>query len=184
MPSSLHVHQLSLDIPHTNNPRIFRIFDISIYTDVLPIKCGTLQITSPGFNIPVNITVDPEFNLILTACNLGIQTENCSDTSAVLPDGIYIIRYSVSPNTNVFVEYYHLRVTQFVNRYNQLLCNLEVAACEPTAEVRAQLNELRLIKSFIDVAKIKVEDCHETGEGMDLLLYAQKRLMKLDGAVC
>lgn len=184
MPSSLHLHQLSLDIPHTNNPRIFRIFDTSVYSDLLHIKCGTLQITPPGFNIPTNITVDPGFNLILTACQLGIQTQDCGTTSAILPDGIYIVRYSVSPNDNVYVEYYHLRVTQFINRYHQLMCNLEVAACEPSVETKSKLAELRLIKSFIDAAKIKVEDCHDTTEGMDLLLYAQKRLMKLDGAIC
>lgn len=182
--SSLHQHQLSLDIPHTNNPRIFRIFDTSVYTDRIVTKCGTLQITPPGFNIPVNIDVIPQFNLVLTACQLGIQTANCTNTSEVLPDGIYIIRYSVSPNDNVYVEYYHLRVTQFINRYNQMLANLEIAACEPEADVKEKLNKLMLIKGFIDAAKVKVEEIHELKEGMDLLMYAQKMLMKLDGMKC
>jgi hypothetical protein len=182
--SSFHQHQLSLDIPHTNNPRVFRIFDTSIYSDKIPVKCGLLQITSPGFNYPMNIDVLPNFNLVLNACTLGIQSKGCGDTSEVLPDGIYKIRYSDSPNDKVFVEYNHLRVTQFINRYNQKLCALEMAACEPEADIKEQLKELRLIKSFIDTAKIKVEDCHENSVGMDLLLYAQKRLMKLDGIKC
>ena len=180
------LHQLSLDIPHTNNPRVFRIFDTSVYTDLskLPVKCGTLQITVPGFNIPVNIDVDPEFNLVLTACDLGLQTIGCDEYSNILPDGIYIIRYSISPNDKVFVEYNHLRVTQFINRYNQKLGDLEIAACEPSVDIKHQLEELSLIRSLIDAAIVKVEDIHESNEGMQILMYAQTRLMKLDNRRC
>jgi hypothetical protein len=178
------VHQLSLEIPTTANPRIFRIDDTSIYTDGLPIICPVLQITPPGFSVPTNITVTTPFNLVLNACTLGIQSSDCGNNSYVLPDGIYIIRYSVSPNDKVFVEYHHMRVTQFVNRYNQMLCNLELNGCEPNADIKAQLNELRLIKSFIDAAKAKVEDCHDDAKGMELLEYARRKLMKLDSNFC
>lgn len=182
--SSFHQHQLSLDIPHTNNPRVFRIFDTSIYSDKIPVKCGLLQITPPGFNYPININVTPEFNLILNACSLGLQSKNCGDTSELLPDGIYKIRYSDSPNDKVFVEYEHLRITQFNNKYNEHLCSLELAACEPEADVKEQLKELDLIESFVKAAKVKVEDCHDSSDGMDLFKYAQKRLAKLDGDNC
>jgi hypothetical protein len=182
--SAFHIHQLSLDIPCTNNPRVFRIFDTSLYDPDIPVKCPLLQITSPGFNQPVNIEVLPNFNLVLNACTLGVQVHDCGQTSQVLSDGIYVIRYSVSPNDKVFVEYTHLRTTQFVNKYNQMLCKLEISACEPSAEIKEKLKELRLIKSFIDAAKVKVEECHENELGMELLLYAQKRLMKLDNVKC
>ena len=181
---SAYAHQLFLDIPHTSNPRVFRVFDSSIYSDVVPITCALLEITPPGFNQPTSINVLPNFNLVLNACSLGIQTQGCGDSSEIIPDGIYILKYSVSPNDKVYVEYNHLRVTQFINRYNQKLCELEMNACEPSADIKAQLNELRLIKSFIDAAKVKVEDCHQNTEGMELLLYAQKRLMKMDGVKC
>jgi hypothetical protein len=184
MPALSMVHQLSLDIPTTANPRIFRIDDTSIYTVDLPIICPVLQITPPGFSTPTNITVTPPFNLVLNACTLGIQGSDCGSSSNILPDGIYIIRYSVSPNDKVFVEYHHMRVTQFINRYNQMLCNLELNGCEPDADIKAQLNELRMIKSFIDAAKAKVEDCHDDAKGMELLEYARRKLMKLDSNFC
>jgi len=178
-------HQLFLDIPHSNNPRILRISDNSVYTDLLDVKCGYLSITPPGFNTPIVIeTSTPNFNLVLTACSLGMQSHNCQEHLNVLPDGIYTIRYSVSPTDKVYVEYDHLRVTQFINRYNQKLADLEMSACEPDADVKEQLNELRLIKSFIDAAKVKVEDAHQNEDGMNLLIYAQKRLMKLDKTDC
>ena len=181
---SSYAHQLFLDIPHTNNPRIFRIFDTSIYTPYLPVSCGLLQITPPGFNTPKNIDVLPNFNLILTACSLGLQSSDCGEISNELPDGIYFVKYSVSPNDKVYVEYAHLRVTQFVNAYNQKLANLELSGCDPSVDIKAQLNELRLIKSFIDAAKVRVEYSHDYEEGMELLRYAQKRLMKMNCYKC
>jgi len=178
-------HQLFLDIPHSNNPRILRISDNSVYTDLLDVKCGYLSITPPGFNTPIVIeTTSPNFNLVITACTLGMQSSGCEEHLNVLPDGIYTIRYAVSPTDKVYVEYDHLRVTQFINRYNQKLADLEMAACEPSPDIKAQLSELRLIKSFIDAAKVKVEECHQNEDGMNLLIYAQKRLMKLDQMSC
>jgi hypothetical protein len=172
-------HQLSLEVPDTNNCSVFRIFDTSIYDEHVPVTCLRLEITSPGFNQPVVIegdTITEGFNLVLNGCTLGIQTSNCGNTSERLPDGIYTIRYSVSPNDKVFVEYHYLRACMILNKYFNQLCKLEMAACEPTADVKDQLEELRLIKSFIDAAKAKVEQCDDLQEGMELFMYAQKRL--------
>lgn len=181
MPSK---HQLSLEVPETNNCSVFRVLDTSLYTSELDVTCGTLQITSPGFNEPVSIEVLPSFNLILNACTLGIQTSGCGTDSSILPDGIYVIKYSVSPNDKVYVEYQYLRVCQTLNKYFNELCKLELAACEPQADVKEQLDELRLIRSFVDAAKVKVEICESPYEGMELLTYAQKRLQKFSNKYC
>lgn len=171
-------HQLSLELPDTNNIKVLRLFDTSLYAEDLAVDCGTLRITSPGFNLPVAIEILKGFNIVLNACSLGLQRTNCQEASQPLPDGIYVINYSVSPNTSVFVEYNHLRTTQTTNKYFNLLCDLEMSACEPDADVKEKLEELRLIKSFIDAAKAKVEYAHEPQAGMELLIYAQKRLNK------
>ena len=59
-----------------------------------------------------------------------------------------------------------------------------MAACEPQADVKAKLEELRLIKSFIDAAKAKVEYCQDLQKGNDLLTYAKKRLDKYSSGHC
>lgn len=181
-------HQLALDIPETNNVSIFRVVDASTYEKSLEAKCATLQITSPGFTSPAEIDVTtyastkmPSFNLVLNACTLGFSAGDCKPVAPALPDGIYKLKYSLSPNDKVYVEYYHLRTTQTYNVYNQQLCKLELATCEPSVEVRARLNELRLIKSYIEAAKIKAEDCHDPNLAMELLLYAKKRMDKYIG---
>jgi hypothetical protein len=174
-------HQLSLEVPDTNNCSVFRVIDTSIYSENVPVTCSKLEITSPGFNEPVTIEVIKGFNLILNGCTLGIQSGGCGQVSENLPDGIYTIRYSVSPNDKVYVEYHYLRVCMITNKYFHELCKLELAACEPEADIKEQLAELRLIKSYIDAAKAKVEQCNDLHEGMDLLMYAQSRLQKLGG---
>jgi hypothetical protein len=171
-------HQLSLEVPDTNNCQVFRILDTSIYDEHVPVTCSRLEITSPGYNQPVTIDVIQGFNLILNGCTLGIQTSGCGSVSERLPDGIYTIRYSVSPNDKVYVEYHYLKTCLITNKYFNELCKLELAACEPEADVKEDLNELRLIKSYIDAAKAKVEQCDDLQQGMDLLIYAQSRLQK------
>ena len=76
-----------------------------------------------------------------------------------LPDGVYVIKYSVAPNEYVYVEYNHLRITNALIKYNELLCELDVAACNPLQEVQDKLQELRLIRMLLDAAKAKVEFC-------------------------
>ncbi len=171
-------HQLSLEVPDTNNCSVFRVLDTSIYDPHVPVTCNKLEITSPGFNESVAIDVISGFNLILNGCTLGIQSAGCGTISERLPDGIYTIRYSVSPNDKVFVQYHYLRVCMITNKYFNELCKVELAACEPEPDVKDQLNELRLIKSYIDAAKAKVEQCNDLQEGMELLMYAQSRLQK------
>ena len=177
-------HQLSVEVPDTNNCSVFRIIDTSLYAQGLEVDCAKLEITSPGFNLPVVIDIpNPAtnpFSYILNGCTLGIQSSGCGSISERLPDGIYTIRYSVSPNEKTYVEYYYLRACMTLNKYYNQLCKVELAACEPTADVKEELDELRLIKSFIDAAKAKIEECGSPQQGMELFLYAQKRLQKLE----
>jgi hypothetical protein len=177
-------HDLNLEVNDTNNVYVFRVSDISTYAPGFDVKCPTLEITSPGFNTPASIEVLPHFNLVLNACTLGIQNTGCGQSTYRLPDGIYEIRYSIAPSDKLYTCYSHLRVTQTLNVYNNLLCQLEIAACEPDEDVRESLDELRLIKSYIDAAKVKVELCNEPEKGMELLYYAQKKLNKLTDKSC
>jgi hypothetical protein len=177
-------HQLSLEVLDVKNVNIFKITDTSVYTDKIPVDCETLHITVPGFTKPVQIDTTQGFDLVLTACDLYIQKSGCGENLQSLPDGVYLIRYSVSPNDKVFVEYSYLRITSILNDWNNYLCQLELGTCDPTADVKESLKELRLIKSFIDAAKAKVEYCHDSKAGMDLYNYAKRRLDKFPETCC
>lgn len=185
-------HSLSLDIPQTLNPYILRIDDTSKYAIDLPVDCPTLLVTAPGFNYSSeNFPIVEEleggekrpFRAILTGKNLGLQKPT-DNSLCRLPDGIYAIRYSVSPNEQVYVEYNHLRVTNLMNRYNQVLCSINLTDSEPTAEKEKKLKELWWIDIYIKAAISKVEICHEASKGMDLYRYAEKKLAKFTCRKC
>jgi hypothetical protein len=178
-------HKLSLDIPDILNDCIIRVVDTSAYDPDLPVTCATLNITVPGFSTSTEITtLSQAFSVNLTACDLGIQTEDCGETFSSLPDGIYVVKWSVAPNNYVYVEYNHLRITQTLLRYQKVLCSLDIAGCEPTAKTKEKLRELQYIKTLLYAAKAQVELCHHPDKGMQIFTYAIKLLSKFNCSTC
>jgi hypothetical protein len=177
-------HILSLEVPTVFNTCILSILDTSVYSTLIPVTCPTLNVTVPGFNYSTQLTIVPGANTILTACDLQLQTQNCATSLNDLPDGIYVIKYSVSPNDLVFVTYNHLRISKALNIYNNILCKLDLAACEPPANIKRKLEVLKMAKMYLDAAKAKVEFCHEPNHGMSLYNYALKIMRKIECKSC
>lgn len=173
-------HLLSLNIPPVSNDGILVIEDTSIYDTLLGIDCPTLQVQYPGASSPVLIDVQPGFKAILNACSLGmLAAGQCSDNCPCIPDGIYDIRYSVSPHDKVFVEYSILRITRALNIWNGLLCRLELQCCVPDSEMEYMLKELYIIRMYLYSAVASVENCHEPQDGINLLRFANELMTKL-----
>lgn len=180
-------HVLSLEAPDTLNSCILRIQDTSVYEQMIPIKCLLLEVTLPGFTVPVQFSesdILPGFSLNLTACALGIQTSGCGTNFNDLPDGIYILKYSVSPNDIVYVEYNHLRITKALKRIQSILCDLELSTCAPPEKTKDKMLQLQEARMYLDAAKAKVEFCLNPKEGMELYSYAVKLLGKIDCKTC
>lgn len=178
-------HTLSIEAPDTLNKCVLRIVDLSVYADNMPVTCPKLEITVPGFNFPVLIEgVQSGFMYNLTACDLELQTAGCGTTYSNLPDGIYVIKYSVAPNDYVYAEYNHLRITNALNKLSDKLCELDLARCQPDEKTTKKLNELGEIRMFLLAAKVKVEVCHTPEEGMDVYKYAMKLLDKMSCKTC
>jgi hypothetical protein len=180
-------HVLSLEAPDTLNTCILRIVDTSVYNDQIPVSCPLLQVTLPGFNTPVNFdqsVIDPGFILNLTACDLQIQTSQCGTVFTDLPDGIYILKYSVSPNDLVYVEYNHLRITKALIKIQSIYCDLDLGTCDPPEKIKAKLEQLRLAESYLKAAKAMVEYCLQPQKGMELYRYAVKLLDKITCKTC
>jgi hypothetical protein len=183
-------HILSLEVPAVTNCEILSVKDTSQYTTLLPVDCPELIITSPGFNSASMIKLDSftpgtgsSFDVNLSACQLGLQTTDCGTTRISLPDGIYIIKYSVSPNDKVYVEYNHLRITNIINKYYTSLCDISLDTCEPNSQKKALIDEMQYIKTLIDGAVSKVEFCNSPNLGMEMYNYALKRLNKISCSV-
>jgi len=186
-------HVLSLEVPQVMNECILKILDTSVYqtaNPTIPIICPTLNITVPGFGYSNQIEGTTMTNFVntghitLTACDLQLQNTNCGTQYYNIPDGIYIIKYSVSPNDTVYVEYNHLRISHALNKYYNILCDVDAAACDPPFKIKQKLEELRLIFMYLQAAKSKVEFCLEPQKGMSLYNYALKLLNKLECKNC
>lgn len=172
-------HILSLEIPTVSNCNLLCIKDTSQYSSELAVDCEELLITLPGFTVPVLLKVTKSFDMCLTACALAIQNTNCGTLQQEIPDGIYIVKYSVSPNKKVYVEYNHLRITRLMAKYYEVLCNLDVQSCQPESYKQDLLNEMSNIKIMIDAAVANVEYCQSPTQGMQLYNYAKDRLNKI-----
>lgn len=172
---------LSLELPTVTNSCILRVIDTSLYDPLVPISCFTLQITSPGFWEPSNITtLIPNFTGNFTACDLGLQSSNCDNYHNDLQDGVYIIKLSTSPNDTVYVEYNHLRITKALNKYQALLCCIQkTISCDPAPEVKKLIMEAQFIRTLLDAAKAQVEYCHTPSNGVGTLIYANSLINKL-----
>lgn len=180
-------HNLRLEIPTVTNDCILRIIDVSTYSSLNDVACPILSVTLPGFVLPVQFSEDfisTGFTVNLTACDLEVQTEECGTTFNALPDGIYVIKYSVSPNEYVFVEYNHLRMAKILARYDAILCDLDAGACAPSSELEAKLKELHMIKMYLEIARATVEVCHNPQRGMEMFSYAKKLLDKFSCTTC
>lgn len=173
-------HHLALDIPDTLNETVLKVWDSSIYSDNLGTECPKLEVTLPGFQLPSVITnLKPGFSANLNACELGIQVYNCFVQFNPLPDGVYVLRLSYSPNDKLYVEYNHLRITCALNKINKILCCLDQKDCEPIEPTKSQVHELQHLWMQLKGAKANVEYCHKPKKGMAMYNYVMGRLDKL-----
>jgi hypothetical protein len=177
--------QLALDIIPTMNPSVMRIADASNYT-VVPTN-PILTILGPGYTTPgvVNPTSIP-FLLNLSVYKAGLMpTPNPPPlVFPEFPDGVYVVKYSINPNTQVFVEYNHLRVVQFMNQYQKALCKIDNAGCMPSAELEEDLKKLRLIDNMVKAAVAQVEICGKRQAGLLMFQYASKLLDRFTCKSC
>lgn len=173
-------NKLALDIPDTLNDCVLKVWDSSIYSSGVPTECPKLEITAPGFQLPAIVSdIQPGFNLNLTACQIGMQIHNCGVQFNPLPDGVYIIRLSYSPNDQLYVEYNHLRITCALNKINKIMCCLDLSNCQPIQPVEAQLRELQQLWMQLKGAKSNVEYCHHPKKGLAMYDYVVGQLDKL-----
>lgn len=200
-------HQLSLNIVDGCNPNNFTIIDTSNYGNI-PINCPTLAITIPGTNGPVyysqgtlpnpsasttdvyNVlptnpnpyTGNPKFVFTIDGIFLCLQSPG--ETLAPLKDGLWTIEYCVQPCGITGVKYYYLRTTMALHKYASLLCKLRLGNCLPSEETLDAINQLHVIKMYLDAAKAKVEVCHAPKEGQAMYDYAIKLMNNWEKTCC
>jgi len=177
-------HKLGFQVLDTNNPLVFNLLDESVYTSEMPYICPEILITAPGFQFSSRHVPTQNFNLTLTACNLEIQVRNCDAEMNTIPDGIYAIKYSVSPAEYVFVEKNHLRQTIVKNRIGKIYGQLDLPTSQLPEVKKTKLVKLNEVENYLKAARECVEIKGDSKRGMELFNYALKLLDRIDCKHC
>jgi len=148
--------------------------------DVLQVDCSPCPPCPPGTFQPY--IGKPKFNY--TIDNLFLKIQPPGETLSALPDGLWTISYCVAPCDKLGVEYYYLRITSALNQYAGLLCKLRLSNCLPSEETLKMIDELHVIKMYLDAAKARVEVCHAPNEGVALYEYALRLMANWEKTCC
>lgn len=129
---------LDLYLIDTKNSLTLGVADISSYPKNFIISSPSLEVTPPGYN-KVSLPFTPKAANFYRASDLGITCSGCAE----LPDGIYLIKYSVHPVSTNFVEKSFIRVEQLKNKYLDAFLKLDLE-CSPT-ENDIKLKKVKLL---------------------------------------
>lgn len=174
------ITNLQVDYIDSNNVKIFRLVDDSQYNPKIKnIDCAQISITPPGFNEPRIFNVKPYFNTAFNASILGILKVKSYKDLTDLPDGVYKIKYSVSPAEELSVEYDYFRTVKLRDKFSKIACGLLDKKRDYTVNAFEDIKkDILWIDQLIDASKYKVEICCEEEKGIELYNEASYLLNK------
>lgn len=174
--------QLSIQFYEDFNLNTLTLIDRSLYNADIAASCERLLITMPGFTNPITIEgIEKNFNSALSAQDFKlVNYATCNCDWMALPDGLYIVNYSICPNDEVYVEYNYLRQTATYKKYYKKLCALQLLGCETKNKTAETIKKLQTIEMYLQAAKAYVEECSAANRGLELQTYANKMLDKLN----
>jgi hypothetical protein len=101
------MHLLRLYVKDSQlSPKYLIASDVSEYDALLPINNATLMVQIPGFPTPVTVVLPLRGKVSMSSTTLGLTT---GSRLCDLPDGLYTLTHSVSPNDKVYTAVYHYR---------------------------------------------------------------------------
>ncbi len=145
--------KLDILVIPTYNIQTMGIADASTYPG--PVTAPTIEINVPGFgevSLPFNIN---DFN-IYTSQSLGIT--EVGDPLLPLPDGVYYIKYSVTPAYQNYVEKTIIRVDHLQEKFDSAFMKLDMMECDAPIK-KQQKVDLNSIYYFIQGAIAAANNC-------------------------
>jgi len=159
---------LDILVINTYNKLTLAVADISTYPD--PVTSPSIEITPPGFPA-ISIVFVPDTLNVFNSTTLGITSGD--DDLVPLPDGVYILTYSVSPAFENFVTKTIQRVDQLQEKFDNAFMKLDMMECDSAIKKQSKvdLNTIYfLIQGSIAAANNCAVDTSNT-------LYRQASLM-------
>lgn len=156
MNNNLNLDLLILD---THNTKTLGVGDISFYPQGIQIVNPSIQITPPSY---------PKVTLAYAAKNLTIYNSNtlgitCSDEECAmvdLPDGVWKIKYTITPANERLVEKSFLRTEKIQQQWGIAFLSSEIKGCD-TRINQQQKDELDTIWDLIQGAIASANQCND-----------------------
>jgi hypothetical protein len=148
---------LNLDILviPTYNVLTLGVADISTYPVSPIITSPTIEITVPGFGKITLPFIPNDFN-VFTSLTLGITS--IGQPLLPLPDGVYYLRYSVTPSYINYVERTIIRVEQLQEKFDNAFMQLDMMECDRAIKTQSKV-DLTSIYFFIQGAIAAANNC-------------------------
>jgi hypothetical protein len=147
--------KLEILVVPTYNTLTLGIADASTYPVTPAVQSPTIEITVPGFgmvSLPFNIN---DFN-IFNSASLGLTA--VGDSLLPLPDGVYYLRYSVTPAYVNYVERTIIRVEKLQEKFDNAFMKLDMMECDLAIRRQQKVN-LNSIYYFIQGSIAAANTC-------------------------
>lgn len=127
----------------TYDNRFIMIKDLSRWDNMLDVRHRLLQVLPPFLDKYIIADFPTHETMALNTINLGL-----SSSADDLPDGLYKIHYSVSPNDKIYLELCHYRVAKLMNRVLNQMSKFSVnpaSGIDSCGNIEVEKNENTLL---------------------------------------
>jgi hypothetical protein len=147
--------KLDILVVPTYNTLTLGIADASTYPTSPAVQSPTIEITVPGFGVVILPFNTNDFN-IFNSTSLGLTA--VGDPLLPIPDGVYFLKYSVSPAYTNYVDRTIMRVDQLQEKFDQAFMRLDMMECDLAISTQQKV-ELNSIYFFIQGAIAAANNC-------------------------
>ena len=171
MPVTTPILDLLMMDTHTRDT--MAIGDASTYPVGWVISTPTIEITVPAYP-SLTLPFVAQSVQIYNATTLGLNCSGDGCTNFALPDGIYIVKYSIAPAYLYYVQKTFLRVAAIQEKLDEVYLKMDMMECNNALEKQDRI-VLDTIQAFIEGAIAAANKCANK-LAMDLYRKAQKMI--------
>lgn len=148
--------KLNILVIPTYNTQTLGIADASTYPPSPPISSPTIEITIPGGFGKVTLPFVPNDFNIFNSTSLGITSPG--DQLEALPDGVYYLKYSVTPAYENYVDRTIMRTDKLQEKFDEAFMRLDMMECDRAIKTQQKI-DLNTIYFFIQGAIAAANNC-------------------------
>lgn len=141
----------------TYNTLTLGIADASTYdTDPPVVVAPTIEITIPGFTVPVSLPFSVNDFNIFNSTSLGLSP--VATPLIPLPDGIYYLKYTVAPAYLYYVQKNIMRTEVIQEKFDSAFMKLDMMQCDLAIKTQSKV-ELNSIYYMIQGSVAAANNC-------------------------